>query len=343
MSLLPQKSKYDEYVKMGLLKSVSHISPTSGKQLTCYQYTQITQFDRLWNTVTLSARGIVFDEDGRIIQRCFPKFFNADEPEGIILTKTLTPIRTVAYEKLDGSLIKVSSDPKHGLIVTSKASFISDQANWAKEILEQQNYTFNKGFTYHFELIHPMNQIVLNYGGRKELILLAVVENETGKEHELKHFGEFKTVETLPNDVLNDVNSLNNDGLHEGIVVDYGTYRLKMKTDEYVRLHRIVTDYTPKRVWEALSEGQAIDRLNVPEEFLKWLETTEQELITEYGKIMIRINQAIEETKDMTNKEIGLSDMGWVKPFIFASRSGKDLSPMIWKMVKPKGGEDASS
>ena len=330
--MLPTKSKYDEYVNMGLLRSQTH------DNLTIYQYTELCQFDRLWNSVTLSARGIVFDNDGNVVQRCLPKFFNSDEPEGVIVTKTLSATLPVVQDKLDGSLIKVSCDGKNGLVVTSKASFISKQAKWAKEIIDEQGYVFTKGLTYHFELIHPSNQIVLNYGDKRALVLLAIVKNDTGKElniykHELAE--QFEKAELLPNEVLSDVNRLNEKGLKEGVVVNFGTYRLKMKTDEYVRIHRIVTDVTPKRVWEALSAGQTIDRVNVPEEFLQWLDNTEYELTTKYSSIIEVSTEAYEKTKELTNKEIGLSDIP-EKSYIFALRNGKDISQMAWKAIRPK-------
>lgn len=337
MSLLPAKSKFDEYVKMGLIRS-----QTEG-DLTIYQYTELTQFDRLWNGVTLAARGIVFDKDGTVVQRCFPKFFNSDEPEGIVLSKTVKPTKLAVYEKLDGSLIKVTFDTKHGLVVTSKASFNSDQAKWALEIIDEEGYEFSQGVTYHFELIHPSNQIVLNYGDRRELVLLAVVDNETGKEYSLHHVGGFKKVKKLPDEIIKDVNKLNENGFYEGVVVDFGSYRLKMKTDEYVRLHRIVTDFTPKRVWEALSAGQMIERQNIPEEFLKWLEATEKELLLAYSELFDKVNQALVDSAEMTNKEVALTDDEGIKSmkhYIFASRSGKDISQMIWKAIKPKGGEN---
>ncbi len=338
---LPQKTKFDEYVKMGLVRSQTK------DDLTVYQYTEVTQYDRLWNGPTMLARGIVFDDDGEVVQRCIPKFFNFDEPDGRIAAKMLGDKMSdpLVQDKLDGSLIKVTSDQKHGLVVTSKASFESVQAKWAMEIIEEEGYIFSSGLTYHFELIHPENQIVLNYGGRRELVLFAVVINENGKELNLYNKEElyqnpegpaFKIVERLSPEVLNDVNKLNEAGLSEGVVANYGGLRLKMKTDEYVRLHRIVTNFTPKRVWEALSEGQTIDRQNIPEEFLNWLEDTENDLRAEYAELDKKISDAVEATKDLTNKEVGLSDNP-MKNYIFYSRSGKDLSEAIWKAIKPKG------
>lgn len=334
--MLPTKSTFDEYVKKGLIRSQTY------KDMTIYQYTEFTQFESLWNNCTLNARGIVFDNDGVLVQRCMPKFFNHDEPDGIKVEKLMLKEQIgVVQEKLDGSLIKITKDEKHGLVITSKASFNSDQAKMAKEIVDENNYSFKEGWTYHFELIHPDNQIVLNYGDEKKLVLLAIIDNKTGKDIDVySHELRFEKPQLYELGVLLNVNALNKNGLHEGVVVNYGSYRLKYKTDEYIRLHRIVTEFTPKRVWEALSSGQRIDRMNIPEEFIKWLDDTEKELLLKYNELFNKINQSLADTINMTNKEIALSEDKNIKEMrecLFTIRSGKDVEAKIWKAIKPKG------
>ena len=334
--MLPTKSIFDDYVKKGLIRSQTY------KDMTIYQYTEFTQFESLWNNCTLNARGIVFDDDGVLVQRCIPKFFNHDEPDGIKVEKLMLKEQPpVVQEKLDGSLIKITKDEKHGLVITSKASFESDQARMAKEIVDENNYEFKEGWTYHFELIHPDNQIVLNYGDERKLVLLAIIDNETGKDINIYTDDlKFEKPKLYDYETLLDINALNKDGLHEGVVVNYGSYRLKYKTDEYIRLHRIVTEFSAKRVWEALSNGQRIDRMNIPEEFIKWLDETEEELLFQYNELFNRVNRVFINTQDMTNKEIALSDnevIKEVREYVFAVRSGKDIKAKIWKAIKPKG------
>lgn len=334
--MLPTKATFDEYVKKGLVRSQKY------KDLTIYQYTEFTQFESLWSNCTLNARGIVFDDDGVLVQRCIPKFFNHDETDGIKVEKLMHKEQIgVVQEKLDGSLIKITKDEKHGLVITSKASFESDQAKMAKEIVEENNYNFKEGWTYHFELIHPDNQIVLNYGDERKLVLLAIIDNKTGKDIDIYSDDlKFEKPKLYNYEALADINAINKDGLHEGVVVNYGSYRLKYKTDEYIRLHRIVTEFTPKRVWEALSSGQRMDRMNIPEEFIKWLNETENELLAKYNELLNKINQAVAETQDMTNKEIALSNDENIKKmreYIFAVRSKKDIGAKVWKIIKPKG------
>lgn len=335
----PQKSKLDEYVKMGLLRSQTNAAGT----LTIYVYSELTQFDRLWNSVTRQARGLVLDNKSRCIIKCLPKFFNADEPEALLeRPRVIDPASLVVQDKLDGSLIQVANDPEHGLVITSKGSFNSDQSNWASQIIAEQypehHEYFEPGLTYIFELIHPDNRIVIDYGGRRELVLLAVVENETGKERDIytKRFQPFHRADKVNPDLLKDVDRLALDQLVEGVVANYGGYRVKIKTAEYIRLHRIVTDFTPKRVWEALSQGDSLEFENMPEEFQKWLDDTTAAFKDEFAQLDKEIQAELERATELSDKELGLSNGFKHKGMLFMLRNGKDVQPAIWKQIRPR-------
>lgn len=339
MNEIPTKEALDRYKKIGLVDK--RVDKERG--LNIYVYTMFTQKERLWNYVTLNARGIVYDDKGRLIQRCLPKFFNHDEPDGVRVRQLyrVSPGRNDVTEKLDGSLIKVTNDPEYGLVITSKGSFQSDQAKMAKQLLDDRyrSFSFAPGLTYHFELISPQNKIVINYTDT-ELVLLCLIDNETGLEIEPGD-SMFRRPTEYSSRVLNNINAINRNGLHEGVVVNYGVYRLKYKTDEYIRLHRVVTNYTAKRVWEDLSSGRKTDRLNMPEEFINWLNRTENSLNGKYNDLSADVSMAILYCKDMTNKEVATCPNPFIekhKSYVLAYRSGKDVPQMMWRAIKPKGG-----
>ena len=57
---------------------------------------------------------------------------------------------------------------------------------------------------------------------------------------------------------------------HEGFVVRFSNGdRMKVKGEEYVRLHKIMTNLSTTAVWEVLSNGGSMDELlkDVPDEF----------------------------------------------------------------------------
>lgn len=336
----PTKEKLDQYVKLGLLRSQTN----DDDSLTIYVYSEFTQFERLWNSVTRRARGLVVDSKSRCVVRCLPKFFNDDEPEALLeKPRDIDPTCLVVQDKLDGSLIQVANDREHGLVVTSKGSFNSVQALMARRIITEQNLEgdFEAGLTYIFELIHPENRIVIDYGKRRELVLLAVVEAETGKERDIytARFDAFTRVAKLDPSVLKDVDLLASDTLAEGVVANFGGYRVKLKTAEYLRLHRIVTNFTPKRVWEALSAGDSLAFGGMPEEFQQWLDSTIDELTAAYAAVMAAVADEVKRAEGLTPKELGLSDDYKYKGLVFMVRQGKPIEQAVWKLVKPAAKE----
>lgn len=329
---MPAKSKLEEYVKLGLVRAQTHPS----LPLSIYVYTEFTQYEKLWNSVTMECRGLVVDESGRPIVRCMPKFFNEDEPHAFFgMTEAEIKLTTPIYfDKLDGSLIQIVNDKEYGLIITSKGSFESDQAKWATQIF-QQYYTLDdldSDKTYIFELIHPDNRIVLDYGDRKELILLAVNETETGADLDI-YTNKFNKFTRAP--IITDVEN-HMDKLVEGVVVKQRNHRIKIKTGEYVRLHRIVTDFTPKRVWESLMNDDSLEFENMPEEFESWLNNTVKELTDKFNNIVRDVWVEHDSVADSSDKDIGLSTHLKYKGLVFMLRNGKDIAQTVWKMVKPK-------
>jgi RNA ligase len=116
--------------------------------LTIWNYSQKTQFERFWNSITLSCRGLVTDDDGRIVARPFKKFFNIEQHD------QLPSLDFEVFEKMDGSL-GILFYYVNEWIIASRGSFTSDQAIKAKELLSK--YPLNKldkNKTYCFEIIY---------------------------------------------------------------------------------------------------------------------------------------------------------------------------------------------
>jgi RNA ligase len=127
-----------------------------------------------------------------------------------------------------------------------------------------------------FEGLHRDLRIVVDYGLRQELVLLAVIDNETGWEYEPRELdafakaAHFSTPERATFMRLHDAieitregptkDELDEEGLDEGYVLTWyrqGTtpFRLKLKFIEYLRLHRLVSGVSPKHIWFCLSTG----------------------------------------------------------------------------------------
>lgn len=322
----------NKMIEAGYVKVNQH--PTV--ELFIYNYSETAQFERIWNEVTLQCRGLILDAQGRIVARPFPKFFNLEE----LVDKPIPNLPFEVYEKMDGSLgISYAIGTK--IFIATRGSFISEQSVKANELLNTKYATakalMNPAITYLFEIIYPKNRIVLDYGDKEVLVLLGMIETATGKELPLTNIG-FPMVKKY--DGLSDIQALkalayNN---KEGFVVRFSNnFRLKVKFEEYVRIHRIITKVSSKTIWENLMADQPFKEIleRVPDEFYEWVEVTKARLEKEYEQIE---NIAKSEYKELaTRKETALYFQTCQYPkILFSMLDGKDYSETIWRYIRPE-------
>lgn len=257
-------------------------------------YSPKAQVERIWDEYTMACRGMVIDGDGNILARPFKKFKNIEEYD---MSEIDFDQNFEAFEKMDGSLIILFYYSAYKeWIVASRGSFISDQANEARKMLS--NYVFNylnKNCTYLFEILYVENRIVVDYGETRDLVLLTRIETKTGFELSyddlLKKYRDYFTiVKKIKVSSLNELLELRkkNDKNREGFVVRFENgFRIKLKFEEYVRLHAILTNVSNLTVWEYLMYGYDFDELmdRVPDEFYNWLNKTVLKLQIHYNEI----------------------------------------------------------
>ena len=309
--------------------------------LLIYNYTHKCQWEKAWDEVTTQCRGLVVNENtGMIVARPFKKFFNLGEmekiPEG--------PYRV--FDKMDGSL---GIGVRPGMIAT-RGSFESDQAKEANKLYSQYGCQWPDDITPLWEIIHPVSKVVVNYDEEK-LVLLATIDKETGLD---TYEYDWWTGPVVPEQPVLPIEELaafaNKSGdfeNKEGFVILWrdGT-RAKVKYGEYVRLHRLVTGITAKRIWEVLSRGESMDEIRdrVPDEFFQWTTNVESVLRMGYAKLDSEIKQAfagLPEFKD--RKDFALyvrAKHPEIASFMFCMLDKKDYSSGVWKLLKPAG--DAS-
>ena len=315
-----------------------------------YNYGQKTQYERNWTEYTKMCRGLVLDNEGNVIAKPFTKFFNEGEhsPGEIPYGENFT-----VTEKMDGSL-GIGFWYNEEFVVATRGSFSSDQAVFAKKFLDERirlPHSFHGNYTYLFEIIYPNNRVVCDYHGETRMTLLTVVDNETGGE--LSHEFISEVYDDVFTDIvekynitdLNNINSLERDN-SEGVVIRFESgFRMKVKWEEYVRLHRIVTGVSNKTIWEYLKDGKDFDELidRVPDEFYEWVRGTEAELRVLYNSrdfmVQSRFNAQTITSHPHTRKDYAM----WVKTqlsvyhgMLFAMYDGKDYSGMIWESIKPE-------
>lgn len=321
--------------------------------LLIHNYSQRCQWEKAWNEHTLMCRGLITDLDGNVVCRPFPKFFNLGEhasPES-----TLPPInwRQEFYvsEKMDGSL-GIAYPVPGGYQIATRGSFVSEQATRGTAMLERLNPCFSPGHTYLFEIIFPENRIVVDYGKQECLVLLDVIDNETGiglprraLEIEADAIGCRITRHHRHQMADHLLNYSSDEPNREGVVVRFEDgMRIKIKFAEYCRLHKLVTGVNSKTIWEMLRDGKSLSELldRVPDEFFEWVSKTAEELLREFHEIL-RVTTDIfdaikEELGDAARKEYAerFKGMPRLTPLLFLMLDGRDCTPSIWKMLKPE-------
>jgi RNA ligase len=345
----------NRYFEDGLLYKQTH--PTL--PLTIWNYTEKVQYEDLWDEITIQTRGLVTDDKGNIVARPFKKFFNLEEKK-----HTATPDFEV-FDKMDGSL-GILFNYEGEWIMATRGSFTSDQAVKGFELLQKYDYKrLVKGFTYLFEIIYPENRIVVNYG-YEDLILLSVIDNKDG--YELKIFDDsihiegirlrnlynnlgFKLVKKY--DGIKDYNTLksmvkNNE---EGFVVRFSNgERVKIKGEEYIRLHKIMTNVSTTGIWEILSTGGNFEEIlkDVPDEFYNKIKDYEKELRYQYFSVSEYCGKLHDgfrygkygDKEEPTKKEYAEFVMKNVKPefrpVMFFMWDKKNYEQVIWKLIRPE-------
>lgn len=336
----------EKYIDTGLVNEQSH--PTA--PLVIYNYSPKCQFSKAWDDVTKMCRGLIVNkETDEIVARPFGKFFNYDEH--IQLGLPIPAYEPDVYTKLDGSLgILYWVDDKP--FIATRGSFGSEQAKWATEWLKASRIDtskFDRKLTYLFEIIYPANRIVVNYDF-SALILIAIIDTETGKS--LPQYLQFpeglrkaKKHHFTSYDELKKLNAPN----EEGFVLHFAAddIRVKIKFEDYVRLHKVMTGLSEIGIWEMLRDGKdPIADPEIPDEMHSWISSVVNRLKTRFIEIELEATATSREALKVTQSGDKKLDRKNVAAIItpskhpgiaFAIYDGKDYKPDIWRMVRPKG------
>ena len=334
----------EKYYEEGWIVKQTH--PTL--PLTIWNYSRSAQFEKHWDEITLMCRGLITENiTGKIVARPLKKFFNREE----LKDEDIPNESFEVTEKMDGSLMIVFDYNKVWMIA-SRGSFTSDQAIWGKKILDRSNtkYGLIPGWTYCMELIVPQNRIVINYGEVEKLVVLCAINTKTGIEGSIKEMTSEGWEIVKKYNGITDFSSIKKfiKDDQEGFVIRFKSgFRMKIKGDEYVRLHRILTQVTSYTIWEYLRLcGELPNELleRIPDEFDGWLKTQVKNLKTAFKTIEDDVFLLIEDLKEKHNGEIPIKKeyAEWVKlqtrryqPILFKIYDGKVYNDIIWKYIKP--------
>lgn len=242
--------------------------------------------------IVMECRGIILDTDYNVVCLPFDRFFNLGE--ALDITGDFNFNTSVAYEKADGSLIKVYYWDGSWRIATRGTAF-AETENYTGEKFETlilkalgfnsltefsnalESICLPQYVTFLFEYCSPHNRIVTPYvkdeliclGARydwgKELTdnkLLMLISNLNSVCDNVRRAEQYKLSDEYS--VKKFVNSLPD--LKEGVVCkDLSTgLRIKVKADLYVAMHRIRGGGlpTPKRIMNLIVTNETEEYLS---------------------------------------------------------------------------------
>jgi RNA ligase len=306
--------------------------------LRIYNYTNRAQFANEWTEEERVCRGLIVDENDKVIARGPSKFFNYGQtgaPEVALTDKVWVS------KKEDGSLGIAYAYGDHVGIAT-RGSFTSEQATRASSLLDNaekiriRHNQRNRNQTQIYEIVYPGNRIVLDYKGLEKNIKLGFVNNDTGliegrnlgvlysKDGEMFGFGhEMTFADALALPIPDD---------EEGYVLDIRSFdkpgeirgHLKLKGDRYKELHGAIFGLSERKIWEAMVDpNESMDEFvsALPDELIGWAEGVIKRISSDKDWLYIRIATAFTDTIIHFDKPLGEVPRGDI------ARRWKELYP----------------
>ena len=220
-----------------------------------------------WNKDNMIYRSSIWTLQGEPVSLSLPKFFNYGEQPNLVPDPT-TLQGSIAIGKIDGSLL-CTSKYKDEFIARTRGTFdarILDNGFEIDELLKKypkvanNKYINSEEYSVIYEWVSPNNKIILDYGAEPDLFLTAVIRHKDYKllsQAEVDKISleidvqrpeqfEFSDIGTM----LSSIKALQG---QEGICLYYGDDGQcikKVKSDEYLSLHRFKSNLSPKNMLE---------------------------------------------------------------------------------------------
>ena len=306
------------------------IKVTEKEGLVCFKYSQI---DSDFNEpLVRECRGIILEKDTwNVVAYAFNKFFNFGESYADEIDWASARV----LEKVDGSLIKVyyyngwrvgtnsTIDADDAKLLAPPYETFMDLFSAAADICGLDYNKLDPHYTYIFELRSPYNKVVVPYEDIR-IIHIGTRNNITCEEVEVD-IGIEKPKQYMLSS-LDDCIAMaaTFDFTKEGfVVVDKNYHRVKVKSEDYVRVHRLANN-------GSITLERAIDliRMNELEEFLVYcpqytgfINDVCHRFNKFYSDIYFNVNMALIEKMDCETR----------KDFAAVAKTFK--YPMVWFKV----------
>lgn len=307
------------------------IKVTEKDNLVCFKYSQIDS--DFHNPIVRECRGIVLEKDTwKVVCLPFFKFFNFGE----VYADEIDWKSAKVTSKEDGSLIKIYYYDgewrvgTNGTIDAEDAELNSPYYHNFMELFdvaaENSELDFdrlNPNYTYLMELCSCHNKIVVPYNEPK-LFHIGTRNNRTCEEVEVD-IGIEKPKQYMLSSLEDCIAMAKTfDFTQEGFVVyDKDYHRIKVKSDDYIRVHRLANNgsLTRERAVDLVRMNEIEEFLNYCPQYTDYIRDTQRRLAMFRNDILFNVNMALIEKMDCgTRKE-------------FAAVAKTFRYPMIWFKV----------
>lgn len=236
-----------------------------------------------------------------------------------------------------------------GFGVATRGSFAGPQARWATEFVRRFDLGgLPENLTLLFEIIYLGSRIVVDYGGREDLVLLGVRDRFTGEDWFVERVAElgaaFGLTTVRPVATIDDLAEMLTASARlgpsqEGWVVRCADgRRWKVKGDAYRQLHRLLSHVSERAVLDAIAGGTIDELLGAVPDYYRatvqgWRERVERKATEKLDKLATIFDEAPKATR----KDFAL----WVTrrhgadaPYLFLMWEGKDPRPLLFRNLR---------
>lgn len=208
----------------------------------------------IWDDVSIHCRGLIVNGKGDVVEHPFPKFWTYRQyltQNAVLLSEDrvmeIPKGKWRILEKVDGTMVTLYWIGKNPYLATQR-SFTNIKALEATKILYgKYSHLFNrldKHYTYIFEAIYPETKVLIDYGDKRDLILIGMIDKESNKALELQDIGfpTCKDYTSLYGHITNfdELAALNTPN-QEGFVIYFkNDTMMKLKFPWYQKAHKLL-------------------------------------------------------------------------------------------------------
>ena len=186
-----------------------------------------------------------------------------------------------------------------------------------------------------------------------DLVLLSIIHTDSGEEcpyDEVKKFGDYYDIPVVKRHIFDTTEDFVDtvrgrtisDG--EGVVIRFvsSNQRVKVKSDEYVRLHRLISHMSEKHILDVMMTGGDIESIysTLPDELYEEVKQITIDFMDEYSYIQHLAVTAMDELIRLkTRREQALyikehPSYQKISGVLFIMLDGREPKDAIWKIIR---------